>query len=138
MSSFRTQLQKPKASSERRLWVEAVVGGLVSVGVIAGLLLAFGSPGSWTPSLVLVVAAVLGWRYGVVKGVVGSTLPIGVFVIAEVIRQLLGGDADTGIVGSIVIGISAALIIAGFAAFFGAIRSRYRPRRDDDEPIARR
>lgn len=138
MSPFPARMQKPAAPSERRLWIEAIVGGLVAIGLIAGLLLAFGSPGSWTPSLVLVVAAVLGWRYGVVKGVVGSTIPIGVFVVAEAVRQLLGGDADTGIVGSVVIGISAALIIAGFAAFFGAIRSRYRPRRDDDEVTARR
>ncbi len=138
MSPFPARMMQNAGPSERRLWIESIVVGLVAVGIIAGLLIAFGSPGSWTPSLVLVVAAVLGWRYGIVKGIVGSTVPIAAFVVAETIRQLLGGDSDTGIVGSIVIGISAALIIAFFAFFAGALRGRYKPRRtEDDQPVRR-
>jgi hypothetical protein len=87
-----------------------------------------GNPTAFGPLLVFVIAVVLGWRYGPLRGAVASIAPIGIFVVAEIIRDLLGGTGGAGIVGTIVIGVAVSLMIA-FAAFLaGAIRTRYRPR----------
>ena len=127
MSSFRANLQKAPAKSSRRLWIEAIAAGLIAEGILAGLLMLLGNPTAFGPLLVFVIAAILGWRYGSLRGAVGSTAPIAAFVLAEIIRIALGGSGGSSIVGTIVVGIAAALMIAFVAFLSGAIRSRYRP-----------
>ena len=112
MSTFRANLQKQPVKTPRRLWIEAIVIGIASEGILAGALMLLGNPTAFGP----------------LRGAVASIAPIGVFVVAEIIRDLLGGTGGAGIVGTIVIGIAVSLMIA-FAAFLaGAIRTRYRPR----------
>ena len=128
MSTFRANLQKQPVKTPRRLWIEAIVIGLASEGILAGALMLLGNPTAFGPLLVFVIAVVLGWRYGPLRGAVASIAPIGIFVVAEIIRDLLGGTGGAGIVGTIVIGIAVSLMIAFTAFLTGAIRTRYRPR----------
>ena len=128
MSSFRANLQKPPVKSSRRLWIEAVVIGLAAEGVLAGVLMLLGNPSAFGPLLVFVIAAVLGWRYGSRRGAVGSVLPLLLFVVAELVREALGGTGGAGPVPTLLIGVAVALMVAFVALFAGAIRTRYRPR----------
>jgi len=128
MSSFRANLQKPPATSSQRLWVEAIAIGLAAEGVLAGVLMLLGNPSAFGPLLVFVVAAILGWRYGSLRGAVGSVLPLVVFVVAELVREALGGTGGAGIVPTLLIGVAVSLMVAFVALFTGAIRARYRPR----------
>ena len=41
--------------------------------------------------LFLAFAAALGWRYGFVRGAVGSCLPLVILVVAELVREAAGG-----------------------------------------------
>lgn len=127
MSSFRANLQKAPVKSSRRLWVEGIVAGVVAEGVLAGVLMLLGNPTAFGPLLVFVIAAVLGWRYGSLRGAVASVVPLGLFVVAELIREALGGTGGAGGSQTIGIGIAAGLMIAFVALLAGAIRKRYRP-----------
>ena len=128
MSSFRTNLQKQPAKTSRRLWIEAITIGLVVEGVLAGVLTLLGNPSALGPLLVFVMAAILGWRYGSLRGAVGSVAPLLVLVLGELVREVLGGTGGAGYVPTLMIGFAAALMIAFVALFAGAIRARYRPR----------
>jgi hypothetical protein len=128
MSSFRANLQKAPAKSSRRLWIEAIVVGIAAEGILAGVLMLLGNPTAFGPLLVFVIAAVLGWRYGSLRGAVASVVPIGLFIVAEVIRLALGGTGGASAIQSVTIGLAAALMIAFAALITGAIRRRYRPR----------
>jgi len=127
MSSFRANLQKAPVKSSRRFWIEAIVVGIVAEGLLAGVLMLLGNPSAFGPLFVFVIAAVLGWRYGSLRGAVATVVPIGLFIVAELIREALGGTGGAGAVQTIVIGVAAALMIAFVALFTGAIRKRYRP-----------
>jgi len=127
MSSFRANLQKTPVKSSRRFWIEAIVVGIVAEGLLAGVLMLLGNPSAFGPLFVFVIAAVLGWRYGSLRGAVATVVPIGLFIVAELIREALGGTGGAGAVQTIVIGVAAALMIAFVALFTGAIRKRYRP-----------
>jgi hypothetical protein len=127
MSSFRANLQKAPVKSSRRFWIEAIVVGVVAEGLLAGVLMLLGNPSAFGPLFVFVIAAVLGWRYGSLRGAVATVVPIGLFIVAELIREALGGTGGAGAVQTIVIGVAAALMIAFVALFTGAIRKRYRP-----------
>lgn len=129
MSSFRANLQKAPVKSVRRLWVEAIVAGVVAEGVLAGVLMLLGNPTAFGPLLIFVIAAVLGWRYGSLRGAVASVVPLALFVVAELIREALGGTGGAGATQTLAIGIAAGLMIAVVALFSGAIRKRYRPQR---------
>ena len=128
MSSFRANLQKPPATSSRRLWIEAIVIGILAEGLLAGVLMLLGNPSAFGPLLVFVIAGILGWRYGSLRGAVGSVVPLGLFVLAEVVREALGGSGGPGLVQTLTIGVAAGLMISFVALFTGAIRARYRPR----------
>ena len=128
MSSFRTRLQQPPAKSSRRQWTEAIVIGLVAEGILAGVLMLLGNPSAFGPLLVFVIAAILGWRYGSLRGAVGSVAPLLVFVFGELVRELVGGTGGPGYVQTLTIGFAAVLMVAFVALFAGAIRARYRPR----------
>lgn len=128
MSSFRANLQKPPVKSPRRLWVEAIVVGIAAEGILAGVLMLIGNPTAFGPLLVFVIAAVLGWRYGSLRGAVASVVPLILFVVAELVREALGGTGGAGTAQTITIGLAAALMIAFVAMLSGAIRSRYRAR----------
>ena len=128
MSSFRANLQKAPVKSSRRLWVEAIIVGIAAEGILAGVLMLLGNPTAFGPLLVFVIAAVLGWRYGSLRGAVASVVPIGLFIVAEVIRLALGGTGGASVVQSFTIGLAAGLMIAFAALISGAIRRRYRPR----------
>jgi len=127
MSSFRANLQKAPTKSSRRFWIEAIVAGIVAEGLLAGVLMLLGNPSAFGPLLVFVIAGVLGWCYGSLRGAVASVVPLGLFVVAELIREALGGTGGAGAVQTITIGAAAALMIAFVALFTGAIRKRYRP-----------
>ncbi|MEI6688281.1 MAG: hypothetical protein WCN97_02850 [Thermoleophilia bacterium] len=127
MSSFRANLQKAPVKSSRRFWIEAIVVGIVAEGLLAGVLMLLGNPSAFGPLFVFVIAAVLGWRYGSLRGAVATVVPIGLFIVAEVVREALGGTGGAGAVQTIVIGVAAALMIGFVALFTGAIRKRYRP-----------
>jgi len=128
MSSFRANLQKTPVKSSRRLWIEAIIVGIVAEGILAGVLMLLGNPTAFGPLLVFVIAAVLGWRYGSLRGAVASVVPLGIFIAAEMIRLGLGGTGGAGAIQSLTIGLAAALMIAFAALIAGAIRVRYRPR----------
>jgi hypothetical protein len=128
MSSFRANLQKAPVKSSRRLWIEAIIVGIATEGILAGVLMLLGNPTAFGPLLVFVIAAVLGWRYGSLRGAVASVVPIGLFIVAEVIRLALGGTGGASAIQSVTIGLAAALMIAFAALITGAIRRRYRPR----------
>lgn len=128
MSSFRANLQKPPVKSSRRLWIEAIVVGIAAEGILAGVLMLIGNPTAFGPLLVFVIAAVLGWRYGSLRGAVASVVPLILFVVAELVREALGGTGGAGTAQTITIGLAAALMIAFVAMLSGAIRSRYRAR----------
>ena len=72
MSSFRSRIQQKPARSSRRLWIEAILIGLLAEGLLAGVLMLLGNPTAFGPLLVFVIAAVLGWRYGALRGAVAS------------------------------------------------------------------
>ncbi len=126
-------MQRKPAKSGRRLWIEAIVVGLVAVGLLAGILFALGNPSAYGPLLAFVIAGVLGWRYGTVRGAVATAVPLGAFVVGELIRQALGGSGGSSPVATVMIGVSASLLLASVAALAGALRSRYRPLRTDDD-----
>ena len=128
MSSFRANLQKAPLKSSRRLWVEAIIVGIAAEGILAGVLMLLGNPTAFGPLLVFVIAAVLGWRYGSLRGAVASVAPIGLFVLAELVRVTLGGTGGAGPVQALTIGIALGLMIGFVAMLSGAIRRRYRPR----------
>lgn len=136
MSPFAARHAQPAAPGPVRQWAEPLAVGLAAVGAIAGVMLLLGTAGVFGPLLVLVVAAVLGWRYGFVKGTAGSGLPIALLVVAELVRQQLSGDKASGVVQSILIGASVILFMAGFAFLASALRGRYRrppePRREPE------
>ena len=111
MSSFRANLQKPPATSSRRLWIEAIVIGILAEGLLAGVLMLLGNPSAFGPLLVFVIAGILGWRYGSLRGAVGSVVPLGLFVLAEVVREALGGSGGPGLVQTLTIGVAAGLMI---------------------------
>ncbi|MGI9117133.1 MAG: hypothetical protein ACR2JV_05820 [Gaiellales bacterium] len=129
MSSFRANLAAPQAKSSRRLWSEAIVIGLAAEGVLAGVLMLLGNPSAFGPLLVFVIAAVLGWRYGSLRGAVGSVAPLLAFVLAEVVREALGGTGGGGIVPTLIVGVAAGLMVAFVAFLAGALKGRYRPSR---------
>lgn len=128
MSSFRANLQKQPVASSRRLWIESIIVGIAAEGILAGVLMLLGNPSALGPLFVFVIAAVLGWRYGSLRGAVASVVPIGLFVLAELVRVTLGGTGGAGPVQALTIGIAAGLMIAFVAMLSGAIRRRYRPR----------
>ena len=126
MSPFAARHAQPTGPGPVRQWAEPLVVGAVAIGLIAGVMLFLGTAGVFGPLLVLVVAAVLGWRYGFVKGTVGSGAPIVVLVVVELVRQQVSGDKASGVVQSILIGASVILFMAGFAFLASALRGRYR------------
>lgn len=131
MSSFRANLQKRPAKTPQRLWIEALVVGFAVEGVIAGGLMLLGNPTVFGPLLLLALAAVLGWRYGALRGAVAAVAPLLVFVVAELVREALGGTGGAGLVPTLLIAAASSLMIAAIALFAGAIRTRYRPQQPD-------
>jgi len=131
MSSFRQRMQQgrpqPPPGPTRR-WLVPVAVGFVVEGAIAGLLLATGSNSVFGPLLLLVAACVLGWRYGRLRGAIAAVGPLAVLVIAELVRQSLGGTGGANAISAALIGTSAALFIGFFAWISGALRRRYRPK----------
>ena len=134
MSPFPVRtLRTPEVSSQRR-WLTALAVGFAAEGAIATLLILTGSQSVYGPLLLLVVACVLGWKYGRLRGPVASVAPMVVFVIAELIRQALGGTGGANPVSTVVVGVSASLFIAFFAWIVGAMRHRYKPIGKKQEP----
>lgn len=126
MSPFAARHARPAGPGPVRQWAEPIVVGAVAIGLIAGVMLFLGTAGVFGPLLVLVVAAVLGWRYGFARGTVGAGLPIVVLVAVELVRQQVSGDKASGVVQSVLIGASVILFMAGFAFLASALRGRYR------------
>ncbi len=135
MNSFRVRLQHKPGKSSRRLWIEAIVVGLVAIGILAGTLFALGNPSAYGPLFAFVIAGVLGWRYGALRGAVATVVPLGAFVVGELIRQALGGSGGSAPVATVLIGVSAGLLLAAVAALLGSIRTRYRPLKIDDDTV---
>ena len=114
------------APSPVRQWVEPIAVGAALDGVLIGAALLLGGTSVIVPLLLIVVAAVLGWRYGLVRGGTGACLPLALLVVAEIVREVAGGIGGAGPVSTLLIGI-AAIMFLGFSAFLAsAIRGRYR------------
>lgn len=126
MSPFAARHAQPRGPGPVRQWAEPIAVGAVAIGLIAGVMLFLGTAGVFGPLLVLVVAAVLGWRYGFVRGTVGAGLPIALLIVTELVRQQVSGDKASGVVQSVLIGVSVILFMAGFAFLASALRGRYR------------
>jgi len=126
MSPFAARHAQPAGPGPVRQWAEPIAIGVVSIALIAGVMLYLGTAGVFGPLLVLVIAAVLGWRYGFVEGTVGAGLPIAILIAAELVRQQLSGDKASGVIQSVLIGASVILFMAGIAFLASALRGRYR------------
>ncbi len=126
MSPFAARHARPAGPRPVRQWAEPIAVGAVAIGLIAGVMLYLGTAGVFGPLLVLVIAAVLGWRYGFLKGTVGAGLPIALLIAAELVRQQLSGDKASGVIQSVLIGASVILFMAGIAFLASALRGRYR------------
>ena len=126
MSPFAARHAQPTGPGPVRQWAEPIAVGAVAIGLIAGVMLYLGTAGVFGPLLVLVIAAVLGWRYGFLKGTVGAGLPIALLIAAELVRQQLSGDKACGVIQSVLIGASVILFMAGIAFLASALRGRYR------------
>ena len=127
MSPFPVRtLRTPEVSSHRR-WLVALAVGFAAEGAIATVLILTRSQSVYGPLLLLVVACVLGWKFGRLRGPVAAVAPMIVFVIAELVRQALGGTGGADPVSTVVVGVSASLFIGFFAWIVGAVRHRYKP-----------
>ena len=134
MSPFPVRtLRTPEVSSQRR-WLVALAVGFAAEGAIATVLILTRSQSVYGPLLLLVVACVLGWKFGRLRGPVAAVAPMIVFVIAELVRQALGGTGGADPVSTVVVGVSASLFIGFFAWIVGAIRHRYKPIAKAQEP----
>ncbi len=128
MSPFPVRNQQRPAASPTRLWVESIVVSVVLVGLLAGSVFLLGNTSVFVPPLVFVLAIVLGWRYGFLRGSVAAALPIVGFVIAELVRQALGGTGGSGTITTILIGFFVVMVQVFCVFLAAAIRGRYRPR----------
>lgn len=135
MSPFAARDAQPVGPGPVRQWAEPLAIGVAAIALIAGAMLYLGTAGVFGPLLVLVVAAVLGWRYGFVKGTVGAGLPIALLVVAELVRQQVSGDKASGVVQSVLIGASVILFMAGIAFLASALRGRYRRPPSERPPL---
>lgn len=134
MSPFPVRtLRTPEVSSQRR-WLVALAVGFAAEGAIATVLILTQSQSVYGPLLLLVVACVLGWKFGRLRGPVAAVAPMLVFVVAELVRQALGGTGGADPGSTVVVGVSATLFIAFFAWIVGAVRHRYKPIGKTQEP----
>ena len=134
MSPFPVRtLRTPVVSSQRR-WLTALAVGFAAEGAIATVLILTGSQSVYGPLLLIVVACVMGWKFGRLRGPVAAVAPILVFVVAELVRQALGGTGGADPGSTVVVGVSASLFIGFFAWIVGAMRHRYKPIGKPQEP----
>ena len=127
MSPFPVRtLRTPEVSSQRR-WLVALAVGFAAEGAIATVLILTQSQSVYGPLLLIVVACVMGWKFGRLRGPVAAVAPMLVFVVAELVRQALGGTGGADPGSTVVVGVSASLFIAFFAWIVGALRHRYKP-----------
>ena len=134
MSPFPVRtLRKPEASSQRR-WLVALAVGFAAEGAIATVLILTQSQSVYGPLLLIVVACVMGWKFGRLRGPVAAVAPMLVFVVAELVRQALGGTGGADPGSTVVVGVSASLFIGFFAWIIGAVRHRYKPIGKAQEP----
>ena len=127
MSPFPVRTLRAKEVSSKRRWLVALAVGFVAESAIATVLTLTQSQSIYGPLLLLVVACVLGWKFGRLRGTVAAIAPMIVFVIAELVRQALGGTGGADPVSTIVLGLAASLFIGSFAWIVGAVRHRYKP-----------
>lgn len=135
MSPFPVRTLRPKKVSSKRLWLIALAVGFVAEGAIATVLILTQVQSIYGPLLLFVVACVLGWKFGRLRGTVASIAPMVVFVIAELVRQVLGGTGGADPVSTIVVGFAASLFIGFFAWIVGAVRHRYKPIVESKSPV---
>ena len=116
------------APSPVRQWVEPLAVGAALDGALIGLgLVLDGSSAVLLLFLLLFgVAAVLGWRYGFLRGGVGACLPFAVLVAAEFVRKAAGGTGGVEPVTALLIGVSVIMFLAFCAFLASALRGRYR------------
>ncbi len=127
MSPFPVRtLRTPEVSSQRR-WLTALAVGFAAEGAIATVLILTQSQSVYGPLLLIVVACVMGWKFGRLRGPVAAVAPMLVFVVAELVRQALGGTGGADPGSTVVVGVSASLFIGFFAWIVGALRHRYKP-----------
>ncbi len=118
--------EQPKAPpSPLLLWGKPIAVAFAAEGALAGVLLGIGSTSVLGPLLFFVIAGVIGWVWGLWRGVVAPLAPILVLIVGELIRQALGGSGGYGPVATVLAGVALALFL-GFTAFLmAAIRERY-------------
>ena len=134
MSPFPVRtLRTPEVSSQRR-WLTALAVGFAAEGAIATVLILTQSQSVYGPLLLIVVACVMGWKFGRLRGPVAAVAPMLVFVVAELVRQALGGTGGADPGSTVVVGVSASLFIGFFAWIIGAVRHRYKPIGKAKEP----
>ena len=134
MSPFPVRtLHTPEVSSQRR-WLTALAVGFAAEGAIATVLILTQSQSVYGPLLLIVVACVMGWKFGRLRGPVAAVAPMLVFVVAELVRQALGGTGGADPGSTVVVGVSASLFIGFFAWIVGALRHRYKPIGKAKEP----
>ncbi len=134
MSPFPVRtLRTPEVSSQRR-WLVALAVGFAAEGAIATVLILTQSQSVYGPLLLIVVACVMGWKFGRLRGPVAAVAPMLVFVVAELVRQALGGTGGADPGSTVVVGVSASLFIGFFAWIIGAVRHRYKPIGKAQEP----
>ena len=134
MSPFPVRtLRTPEVSSQRR-WLTALAVGFAAEGAIATVLILTQSQSVYGPLLLIVVACVMGWKFGRLRGPVAAVAPMLVFVVAELVRQALGGTGGADPGSTVVVGVSASLFIGFFAWIVGALRHRYKPIGKAKEP----
>lgn len=126
MSPFPVRMQATPEPSPVRRWVEPIAVGAALDGILIGIALLLGGANVVIPLLLFAVAAVLGWRYGFVRGAVAVCAPLAVLLVAELVRQAAGGTGGPEPISAILIVVAVLMFLAFTAFLASAIRGRYR------------
>ena len=102
-----------------RIYVLALLAGLIADILLIAVIKTVGGEANGASILLVVEAVILGWVFGPWPGVVGSIVPIVVFLLID-----LSTGSGNGSEVSIVVAVA---LILGFCAWLpGVLRQRYR------------
>jgi hypothetical protein len=111
----------------RRQYVLAIVAGLVAEGLLAASLYTQGTGGTLLPLLFFVEAVILGIVFGPGPGMVGSCVPLVIWLVAEWGRRAFDiGDEPEDSLGMVLVTvIYLAMVFAFLAGMAGVLRNRW-------------